>query len=157
MLEGRPVLKALGYAIVFFVLAAIPVVAVTRPSMILFLFAYLLAVGVCGRIFHTLYFGPGIPLAEWTLTFLVGAFTAALIVALYPEGAAAAGDRQALVAGTVALSFLCAFAGSAFGWYYIRETGVKYARLRYGWLALGWLIVIPILVLLIYHLVSAGR
>lgn len=95
--------------------------------------AYLLV-----RMGRPLFAGKGIPLSEWFATFLAGAATATFSAMLIPEGDEAPLERTKLTVIIVALSFISAFAGSAFAWFHIASFGEQEPRLRWRWILYSW-------------------
>lgn len=90
------------------------------------------------RMVRVIVAGSPIPLAEWFVTFLVGAAAATFTAMLIPEGDAAPIERTKLTVVVVALSFLSAFAGSAFAWFHIASFGERQPRLRWRWIFYSW-------------------
>ncbi|MCK6471249.1 MAG: hypothetical protein L6R28_05845 [Planctomycetes bacterium] len=94
------------------------------------------------RMGRALFAGKGIPLSEWFATFLAGAATATFSAMLIPEGDEAPIERTKLTVIIVALSFVSAFAGSAFAWYHVSTVDEQDPRRRWRVLFAGWVLAV---------------
>lgn len=107
----------------------------------------ILLLGIVGlillyRMGRALFAGKGIPLSEWFATFLAGAATATFSAMLIPEGDEAPIERTKLTVIIVALSFVSAFAGSAFAWYHVSTVDEQDPRRRWRVLFAGWVLAV---------------
>lgn len=94
------------------------------------------------RLGRTLFAGTGLPLSEWLATFLVGAAAAAATALMLPGGSHDPMNRAFLTGAVTGLSFFAAFAGSAFGWHYIKVCGETEQGWRWRWMFAGWVLAV---------------
>lgn len=94
------------------------------------------------RMVRVIVAGSPIPLAEWFVTFLVGAASATVAAIAIPDLQLTEKERLQLMAVVVALSFVSAFAGSAFAWYHVSTVDEQDPRRRWRVLFAGWVLAV---------------